>query len=26
MVPPPSGDGEWKFDKFNDGGSKGTST
>jgi hypothetical protein len=26
MVPPPSGDQDWQFDKFNDGGSKGTST
>jgi len=26
MVPPPSGDQDWQFDKFNDGGSKGTLT
>ena len=26
MVPPPSGDQDWHFDKFNDGGSKGIHT
>jgi len=25
MVPPPAGDQDWQFDKFHDGGSKGTS-